>query len=366
MNEHHQTQTDTHTHRIDHYGDEIELMDYLLVIWKWKYLILGGTLLGAIIVLTISIMTPKTPKTYRIDMMFTSGIKDINETGKKVYIEPASNTKALIESAILNKEISSCVKNSSNGDGTKSLSFDVSIQGNLNVIKVSYETIDPNKGVTILNCLTEILLNEYSDQVQFYKDDSDRKIKLKKSDLAVLNLEKERIKKETINIQKTLADLESKNKLIANELQSLLKQRNDFWEKTSQDTLLSNLLVSNIIQENLNVERSYFEQIQRYNSIMNNIEYYLSEKQKHIEKILVEIEILEEKKNNIQNIKILQPPTAAQLLTEKSKTKIHTILASFFGFFLTIFLAFFIEYIRKYKSRVQDEKRGDMLRNQCD
>jgi hypothetical protein len=24
--------------------DEIELMDYLLVIWKWKYLIIAGTL----------------------------------------------------------------------------------------------------------------------------------------------------------------------------------------------------------------------------------------------------------------------------------------------------------------------------------
>ena len=333
--------------------DEIELINYLLVIWKWKYWILGGALMGAIIVLTISIMTPKPPKTYRIDMMFTSGVKDINETGKKANIEPASIIKALIESAILNKEISSCVKNSSNGGGTKSLSFDVSIQEKLNVIKVSYETIDPNKGITILNCLTEILLNAYSDHIQFYKDDYERKIQLNKSELAVLNLEKRKKKKETINIKNVLADLENKNKLIANELQSLLKQRNDFLGKKSQDTLLSNLLVSNIILENLNIERSYFEQIQNYNSTMNNIEYYLFEIQKQIEKISGKINDLEEKKKNIQNIKILQPPTASQLPTKKSKTKIHTILASFFGFFLTTFLAFFIEYIRKYKSRVK-------------
>ena len=37
MNEDHKTQMDIH--RLENYDDEIELMDYLLVIWKWKYLI---------------------------------------------------------------------------------------------------------------------------------------------------------------------------------------------------------------------------------------------------------------------------------------------------------------------------------------
>ena len=47
MNENHQTQKDAH--RIDPYEDEIELMDYLLVKWKWKYLILAGTIVCAVI-----------------------------------------------------------------------------------------------------------------------------------------------------------------------------------------------------------------------------------------------------------------------------------------------------------------------------
>jgi len=36
-----QTKPDEHRYYPE---DEIELMDYLLVIWKWKYLILAGTL----------------------------------------------------------------------------------------------------------------------------------------------------------------------------------------------------------------------------------------------------------------------------------------------------------------------------------
>ena len=53
--------------RIDPYEDEIELMDYLLVIWKWKYLILAGTVICALIVYIISFTTPKPANRYRID-----------------------------------------------------------------------------------------------------------------------------------------------------------------------------------------------------------------------------------------------------------------------------------------------------------
>ena len=35
-------QTRTETHKVERYEDEIEFMDYLLVIWKWKYVILAG------------------------------------------------------------------------------------------------------------------------------------------------------------------------------------------------------------------------------------------------------------------------------------------------------------------------------------
>jgi len=41
-------QTNHNDHRY-YPEDEIELMDYLLVIWKWKYLILAGTLVFGLV-----------------------------------------------------------------------------------------------------------------------------------------------------------------------------------------------------------------------------------------------------------------------------------------------------------------------------
>jgi len=71
-----------------------------------------------------------------------------------------------------------------------------------------------------------------------------------------------------------------------------------------------------------------------------------------IEDILKEINDLKEEKDNIRNIQILQPPVAKQLILQKSTAKRNIILASIMGLFLMMFLAFFFEYIRKYKNKI--------------
>ena len=47
-------QLDLQPQQYDPYEDEIELMDYLKVLWKWKYLILLGTLACAVIAAIVS------------------------------------------------------------------------------------------------------------------------------------------------------------------------------------------------------------------------------------------------------------------------------------------------------------------------
>ena len=66
-----------------------------------------------------------------------------------------------------------------------------------------------------------------------------------------------------------------------------------------------------------------------------------------------EIKELEEEKNNIQTIQILQPPSAT---IKQIKTKRNVLLTSIVGLFLMLFVAFFLEYISKYKNR---EKRAE-------
>ena len=57
-----------------------------------------------------------------------------------------------------------------------------------------------------------------------------------------------------------------------------------------------------------------------------------------------EIKELEEEKNNIQTIQILQPPSATILPVKQIKTKrnvLNVLLASIVGLFLMLFVTFF-------------------------
>jgi len=99
MNNGHLTQKGSN--RIEHYDDEIELMDYILVMWKWKYLILAGTFAFALVVAIISFIAWKQqPTMYRTSIVLKPGVLEIDETGNKVFIDSPEKIKALIKNEI--------------------------------------------------------------------------------------------------------------------------------------------------------------------------------------------------------------------------------------------------------------------------
>jgi hypothetical protein len=78
--------------------DEIELIDILRVLWKWKYLIIGGTIVFA---LAAAIISFTLPKIYSVDTIIEPGLLTIvNEGGgqdRRIYIDSPQNIKALID-----------------------------------------------------------------------------------------------------------------------------------------------------------------------------------------------------------------------------------------------------------------------------
>lgn len=63
---------------------------------------------------------------------------------------------------------------------------------------------------------------------------------------------------------------------------------------------------------------------------------------------------IEFKKNTIQNIQVLQVPKSS-LFPVKPKKKLNVLLAGVIGLFLTVFLAFLIEYVSKHKNNERDQ-----------
>lgn len=393
--------------------DEIALMDYLLIIWKRRYLILIGTIICGLAAAVVNFSKPKESIKYRVDMTIEPGVKAIDSSGNKVYIDSVKKVKAIIDSGILNSAISNRLKMFHGADLSSPLTFDVSITPpNLNMVKISYRTTDIDSGKKTLNYLADALMKFNMEKRKWLQDEVENRIQLKKEDLAYSKVEVERIKinheNEILLKKSNLTDLKFNEKIILGNINDLnkglerietkAKYLNSYSnplirqeeiltkENDSQNFTLSTLLASNVTQQYLILENLYYQQINNFlfqkkyailnlYSIQKQIEDVSKEiaefeagrdnvqiiplrqpqlyaVQKQMKSITAEIKKLEKEKNNIQMIQILQPLTVTKLIN-KSKMSRNVILATVLGLFLSIFLAIFFNYLSSYKSRMK-------------
>ena len=114
------------------------------------------------------------------------------------------------------------------------------------------------------------------------------------------------------------------------------------------------MLFTNTIQQNIALAKEYRDDLSGYSSRREKQATRLETTQNKIKNLLGVIKSLEFKKNSIQNIQIIKPPKP-NLSPIKPKTRLNVMLAAVVGLILTVFLAFFVEYISKYKSREDDQ-----------
>lgn len=193
--------------------DEIELIDIFRVIWKWKYLILTGTLVCALVAGVLSFVMPEF---YSVDMVLRPGILKVKEDGSNTYIDSPENIKALIDAGTFEKEILNEVANSEDRnlpdgrDMPKSLDFKTDIPRDSNTLKISYETADINLGKEILQHLKSSLIEKYKKLVDYYQKEYETKISLKKAEIenhrAAVKAAEQNIK----NFQERIAELKER------------------------------------------------------------------------------------------------------------------------------------------------------------
>ena len=404
-------QSDFQPQQYDPYEDEIELMDYLKVLWKWKYLILLGTLACAVVAAIVSFnMT----KIYSINTVLTPGVAKVEENGKTTYIGSAQEIKTLIETGALEPTVLKQIKAPNEEDLPQSLSFKITAPKGSNALEVAYETPQIDLGLQILTHLNQALLTKFDGIVKYYKEEYTIQIRSKTSEASKIIEKIDTAKNETLtseattradidqkknemltkkaqitakkaqieNMQKRISEMQIEIGRISKNTDLLIEERNKFLgRKTTDDNILSAVVYSNTIQQNisyLNELRGETNRIQDaiYNSeaavdamensvkdldaqisTLKELTKYKTETQKaeiaalESEKSFIaeEMKNLEFKKSYVQNIQILQPPKSS-LSPVKPKKKLNVLLAGVVGLFLTVFLAFFIEYISKHKN----------------
>jgi len=403
--------------RDDQFEDEIELMDYLKVLWKWKYLILVGTL---VCVIGAAVVSLNMTKVYGINTIVQPGLLKATDDGKILYIDSAANIKALIDTKAFNGRVMKDVKFSGKAEAPDTADLKVTIPKGSHALDVLYETPDVDAGLQIVNNLNNALLARYGTLIEQYKKQYDMDIFSKKAELsrseekvnekrneihtteagyktaieqnanaissteAQMNAVKDQIKNQELK----MADLESEIGRISKNTNLLSGDRDRYLSSSkSRDNILASLIYSNTIQQNisyLNTLRNEmndtrgrsFKEGARIKELEGNIKDLIAKKKEletntkfKIENLksnirdletdkkykLEEIENLKFKKNSIQNIQIIKPPKASPSPI-KPKKRLNVMLAGVVGLFLTVFLAFFVEYISKYRSREDLQK----------
>jgi capsular polysaccharide biosynthesis protein len=333
------------------FEERIELMNILRTVWKWKYLILIGTLAFAVIVGIISFhMT----KIYQIDMIVMPGILKIDQGGKHTYIDSPENIKALIEAGTFNEQILENMGKANNKDLPKWLTFKVNIPNRSNTLKISYQISNIDQGINILSNLSRLLLEKYDKLVSYFQVKYEMQINPKKNEIDSLKVSLQSSKQIMKNIQERINQLTSEIALINKNTISLIEERDNLLSKGSTDKILSSILYINTIQQNLSLANTYKNEINEYSSQKENEKVELEKIQKKIKDTLEEIKNLEFEKKSIQNIQIVQAPISRPYPV-KPKKKLNVMFAVVVGCFTMLFLAFLLEYIAKHKTIIKKD-----------
>ena len=331
----------------DRFEDEVELMDYLRVMWKWKWLIVLGAFVCAVAAGAMSFWAPKV---YRFDMLVEPGILTVERGGKNVYIDSSENMEAIIDAGTFNKEILRNIDGPKN-NLPQTLKFNVRTPRRANVVKVSYETSDVERGLRILEELGVVLLKKYAERVTYFQNEYETQIDLKETERAHLEAERQASEWHIKNLEQRIDKLQEEIASVRKSMGALVQKRNTFVpDDVNEGNATSAIFYTTAMQQNIALENSYRMEVDNYTMRLEDEKLRLKKIDIDLRGLSEEIENLKLGKNNIQNVQILQPPTKSPRPV-KPKVKLNIMLGLAGGLFLMVFVAFFLEYLSGHKTK---------------
>lgn len=334
--------------KIEHYEDEIELIEILRIIWKWKYFILAGTMVCSLIAAIISI---NMSKIYSFEITLRPGLLKVGEQGNNIYIDSPQNVEALIESGMFKNDILNFLNDTKMSNAPRNLDFKVTTAINSNAVNIKYETADINQGMVIQDRIRKLLSETYSKRIQYFKDEYDMKLDLIKSEIEYIKNKINTHKKNVKNIDKRVEELMSEIELIKTNTSNLNDERNKLLLKYPKENIIYfELLHGNTFNQNIQLSILFRNEIKNY-QLKKEMELQKIDKlEREIKLKSYDMKRLQFDKDNIQNIQVLNPPTRSSHPV-RPKILFNVLFALLLGLFISIFLALFAEYLRKSKKK---------------
>lgn len=330
------------------YDDEIELMDILLVIWRWKLLIIGFTALTVIITL---VLLSFQKDIYRVSMIIEPNVIEQDISSKDHYVDTPQNIKALIDSNVLNNRIVDQL--GSKNIATSSLSFVVNINKITNQLTVSLDHSSPDKAIDILRLLSVFLNEHYQSKIDSY-------IERQKEKSARLDFQLSDIRNIVEFMESRIVDIRGKIKKTESQYETLLGQQKKLLSQLSGETISDILQVFNrisFLETRLDSLQSlaYTLEIEKMEKLkeMNSVEFSMTQlDSKPLNKELIQHQPIKATFTRAKNgaIRLITQPTASSQPV-KPKKRLILSLAFLSGLLISLLSVFFLEYFKNYKNR---------------
>jgi len=369
--------------------NEIELMDYLNIIWKRKWLISIPTFALMIIAGIISFLLPQKWNVNAIIVPSKFLIQTEQGEFREVVVVDPRQVAGQINEETYNYLIASEL----NLDMRKFPKLKAENVRDTKLVQVSLKDNDVERAKKILISLFNYLKTDLDKKiiVEIKGIDSqialnENLIKLKElgikdklSEIKLGQIEKNKTREEMQSAERKLKISEDRVKSIIDEMKAV-KERIDGLEEQQKKALaekiqgidaISLLLYSNTVQENLRYYNTLDEKLSDEKITQENLNLFVKEKNEEIKKLDMEIEklnneidkinneieniknqisLLNERKGRIDYTQIIKEPTPS-VKPVSPKKKQNVLIAGVLGLMIFGMLAFFLEYIQKQKSK---------------
>ncbi len=359
-------------YREDRFEDEIELIDYLRVIWKRKWLIIVGTLFCALAVSVYSFTRPVV-KMYKVSALIEVDPGANLEVDPGAKLDPLGKIKSMIEYGLFNQRVLDDLSNLQGIPKLDHLSFEVAILKGLNMLDIAYKTPNPDLGKAVLNALIEQLEQEYAQQA---RSQFDRKFHEISMHIARVEAGKEQVRLIEVrmdHIKKVLQEARSSSDKISAERKATFLNPND--RKNRANTFMEAAAMNQVIDYPLRlrgrISDLIFEKSILSEEIMSDIriikdltvgvaplkteqaeEANVGDYESLILELKPKIDSFKSSRDQLTGIIVRQSPTASAIPI-KNKAKRNVILAGVFGSFVMLFLAFFLEYLQRHRGELE-------------
>lgn len=352
----------------------IELMDYLEVLWKKKWLIVIPTLVLMIVAGVISfLITP----VYEIDSIIITGklIPNIyqRESDEILLVFPnevAEEINQKVYSEDISDELGIEKRNFPN--------IKAEILDDSDLVRVFLRHKNVNLGKDILEHLIRNVKNKMDERIEMELKAMDvniagikRQIEEKRIDIEIQHIEKNRFQ-DIINSNRTLLMISKKREEEMLEERQEVKKRieeleNDrkklFSRKSNQENVLSLLLYSNQVQNNLqyynNLDSKLSDEkicqeklnleIQQSQEQLKILDNKIKKLENSISGLEEKIGLLEEEKQRTKPAKLIKPPTSSLKPVAPNK-KLNVAVTGILSLFIFTTLAFLFASVEKKKN----------------